>query len=53
MSNLFLGYTASVFGKFRTTMNIGNAIGRSLTVFCEPQRRMTPIKQRERSLHAS
>ena len=52
MSNLFFGYATSVFGKFRTTMNIGNAIGRSLTVFCKPRRRMTRIK-RERLLHAS
>ena len=52
-SSVLIGITASIFRKFRTTMNIGNAISRSVTVFREPQRRTTRIKQRERSLHAS
>ena len=34
-------------------MNLGTTVGRSVTVFREPQRWMTRIKQQERSLHAS
>ena len=29
-----------MFGRYRTTMNTGNATGWSVTVFCEPRRRM-------------
>ena len=39
-------HTKSVFGKFHTRINIGNKIGRSLTVFCEPRTRMTRITTR-------
>ena len=38
-------YTTSVFGKFLTRMNIGNEVGRSITVFRESQRQMVSVKQ--------
>ena len=36
-------YTASVFGKFCTRMNLGNEIGQSVMVFCKPCRRITRL----------